>query len=115
MAVNYVTVEGNLGRDPEQNGNGPVKFSICWNQRKKENDEWVSIPNWFEVVSWEREKVSAAGLTKGTRVIVTGRISEETWTDKESGQKRSKVVIVADRDGIATSLPFVERNDQPDW
>lgn len=113
---NTVVVEGNLARPPEQSGNGPIKFSICWNARKKDDasGEWTSIPNWFDVISWDREQVAAAGLDKGTRVVVTGRLQQDTWEDKETGQKRSKVVVVADN--VARTLDRVEqRQDAPDW
>jgi single-strand DNA-binding protein len=113
--ANSIVIEGNLTRDPEQSGNGPVKMSIAWNQsvKDKATGEWSKVGHFFDVISWEREKVSGAGLSKGTRVLITGKIHQESWESKE-GEKRSKVVIVADRDGIATSLPFVER-DTPDW
>ncbi len=113
--ANSITIDGNIGRDPEQHGNGPVKFSICWNQPKKEGDEWTSIPHWFDVISWDRERVASAGLTKGSRVIVTGKIHQEKWTDKDSGKERSKVVIVADNNGgVARGLDKPQR-DEPDW
>lgn len=115
--VNTVTIAGNIARDPEQHGNGPVKFAVCWNQSKKQGEEWTNHPHFFEIISWEREKVAGARLSKGQRVMVTGKIHEETWEDKETGKKRSKVVIVADKfTGITTDLPAPEAaNDGPDW
>ena len=112
---NTVVIEGNLGRDPEQHGNGPVKFSVCWNQSKKNKatDEWERVPHWFDVISWDRETVAQAGLTKGQRVVVAGRIHQEKWSDKETGQERSKVVIVADT--VSRSLDKPAANDGPDW
>lgn len=95
MFDNQFTVSGNLTRDPEQSGNGPVKLALAWNGRRKDKmtGEWVDDPSYFDVVVWEREL--ATGLAKGESITVTGRLKQERWEDQASGQKRSKVVLVA--------------------
>lgn len=92
---NQFVITGNLTRDPEQQGQGPVKVSVAVNRRKKDKmtGEYVDDPSFFDVVVWEREE--ATSLAKGETVTVTGRLQQERWEDRESGQKRSKVVLVA--------------------
>ena len=38
----------------------------------------------------------AAAILKGLPVIITGRLEQRTWDDKDTGQKRSTVEVVAD-------------------
>jgi single-strand DNA-binding protein len=91
---NNVTLGGNLTKDPEQNGGGPIKLSLAHNARRKDKmtGEWVDDPSFIDVVLWEREL--GAGLAKGDALTVTGKLKQERWEDKEGG-KRSKVVVVA--------------------
>lgn len=105
---NYFTVTGNLTRDPEQSGNGPVKVAIAVNARKKDKmtGEWVDDPSFFDVVVWEREE--AASLSKGSTVTVTGRLKQERWDDRETGAKRSKVVLVANTIAMTVKKPKAE-------
>ncbi len=66
----------------------------------KDREQEVS---YFEVTMWGDMASNAANsLNKGQRVIVTGRLQQDTWEDKETQAKRSKVVLVADE--IAPSL-----------
>ena len=115
MAANTVTVEGQLGADPERKGNenGPVVFSLCWNKnRKLPSGEWDSTPNWFDVKVWGKTRDQALLLGKGERIIVEGPLEQETW--EKDGQKRSKVVIVA---RSVARVPKVEQAQQAeiDW
>ena len=92
---NTFVITGNQTKDPEQNGNGPVRVSLAVNSRKKDKmtGEWVDDPSFFDVTVWEREEASA--LVKGETVTVTGRLKQERWDDKETGKTRSKVALVA--------------------
>jgi single-strand DNA-binding protein len=110
---NYFTVTGNLTRDPEQSGNGPVRVSVAVNARKKDKmtGEWVDDPSFFDVVVWERE--IGAGLTKGETVTVTGRIKQERWQDQQSGENRSKVVLVANT--VAKTIKKPKADAEVDW
>jgi single-strand DNA-binding protein len=60
--------------------------------------------SFFNVVAWRQLAENAsATLTKGTRVVVSGRLEQRSW-ETESGEKRSIVEVVAD--DIAPSLRF---------
>ena len=100
---NTVTVVGNVTRDPElrftPGGAAVASFGLAWN-RKGQNDE--EIVSFFDITCWRglAENV-AESITKGSRVVVYGRLDQSSWEDKE-GNRRSKVEIVAD--DVAPSL-----------
>lgn len=110
---NNVVLSGNLTRDPEQKGNGPVNLSLANNQRRKDKHtgEYVDDPSFFDVVVWEREL--AAGLSKGESITVAGRLRQERWEDQTTGQKRSKVVIVANT--VAKTIKKPKGEPEIDW
>lgn len=97
-----VTIIGNLTRDPEEraikSGETKLDFSVAASRRwKNRNDEWEEETSYFDVVAWsELAKNSGMTLKKGTRVIIVGRLKQETWNDKNTGDKRSKVVVHAE-------------------
>lgn len=107
--VNTVTIVGNTTRDAElrftPSGQAVANFGVAVNRRwqNRQTNEWEEAVSFFDVVAWAQlgENVSES-CPKGTRVIVTGRLDQNTWDDKDSGDKRSKVEIVADE--VAPSL-----------
>lgn len=101
--INSVTLCGNLTRDPEirrtQSGTAIVSFGIAVNERRKDRQtgEWGDVPHFFDVTCFgERHEKLAQYYGKGSKVTVQGRLSQSSWTDKQSGQKRSKVEVIAD-------------------
>jgi single-strand DNA-binding protein len=122
IGINYVTVVGNLTRDPElrftPNGTPVVSFAIAVNRRiqNKDSGEWTSSADFFNVAAWFKLADNCAeSLNKGDRVLVTGRLSQDSWDDKD-GQKRSSYKIVANI--VAPSLEFatckVDKNARVD-
>ena len=103
MASNTITVVGNLTRDPElrytQSGKATVTVGIAVNRRYQVNGEWQEATTYMNVVAWDQlaENV-AASLTKGTRVLVTGRLDVREYEAREGG-KRTSVDIAADEIG----------------
>jgi single-strand DNA-binding protein len=104
MAIdNTVTIAGNLTRDPEikflKSGTAVTELSVAINRKDKEGEDHTSF---VDVKAWQSLAENASeSLTKGMRVVVSGRLEQETWEDKE-GNKRSKLVVVADE--ISPSL-----------
>jgi single-strand DNA-binding protein len=105
MADNAITVVGNVTRDPElkflNNGNAALKLSIAVNRRwqNRQTQEWEERVSYFEVVGYGAMAENAANsLTKGARVIVSGRLEQRSW-ETENGDKRSIVEINADEIG----------------
>jgi single-strand DNA-binding protein len=96
--LNHVVLIGRLTRDSElkytANGQAVCKFSIAVNRRKKNGDQWVDEPNFFDIVLWGRQGESLNQyLVKGKLVGVDGELRQDRW--EQDGQNRSKVEIVA--------------------
>lgn len=54
--------------------------------------------DFLTVTAWNRTaEVVVEHLTTGRRIAVSGRLEQQTWTDRDSGANREKVVVVADR------------------
>ena len=108
MNGNSVTLVGNVTRDPElrftASGQATASFGLAvnriWNDRQtNERKEAVSF---FDVVCWrEMAENASESLTKGARVLVTGRLEQRSWETPE-GEKRSKIEITANE--VAPSL-----------
>ena len=120
MSGNSVTLVGNLTRDPELRytpaGAATCQFGLAVNRRwqNRQTSEWEEATSFFNVVAW-REMAENAGesLTKGSRVIVTGRLEQRSWETPE-GEKRSVVEVVADEIGpsLRWATAQVVRNER---
>jgi single-strand DNA-binding protein len=110
MSTTTTTITGNLTRDPEirytRDGQATTSLGVAVNRRwqNRESNEWEETTSFFDVVCWrELAENTALSLTKGTRVVVTGRLEQRSW-ETEEGDRRFKVEIVADE--IGASLRF---------
>ena len=102
---NTVTIVGNLTRDPElrftPSGQATATFGVAVNRRwqNRQTQEWEEATSFFDVVSWgQLAENTAQSLTRGTRVMVSGRLDQRSWENQE-GEKRSKIEITADEIG----------------
>jgi single-strand DNA-binding protein len=97
--INQVVLVGRLTRDAElryTNSGTPVaSLSIACNEAVKQQDgSWQEQGHFFDCTLWGKQAESVNQyLTKGRQVAITGRLRQEQWTDQQSGQNRSKVVI----------------------
>jgi len=90
--LNTWTGVGRLGRDVENpSGNGPARFSIAVNRRAKQGEDWVDEASWIDIEYWHKSVLPY--LRKGTRIGVRGELRQDRW--EQDGQKRSKLVVVA--------------------
>ena len=113
---NTTTITGNLTREPEirytKEGQATAQLGVAVNRRWQDRttQEWQEATSFFDVVCWRdlAENV-ALSLTKGMRVVVTGRIEQRSW-ETDDGEHRSKVEIVADE--IGPSLRFATADVQ---
>ena len=113
-----ITMVGNLVRDPElrflPDGTAMVKFDIASTPRTmdRQSGEWKDGDPLFMNCTGFRDIAEhiAESLTKGTRVIVAGRLKLSRWDDKESGEKRSAYGL--DVDEIGPSLRFAQAKVQ---
>ena len=107
MYSNNVTVVGNATGNPRlYQGNGKVAdFSVAVNKRTSAgNDETKEITDFIEVECWgSLAEHVAESLGKGSRVVVTGSLRQNRWTDSEDN-KRSTIRIRATAVGL--SLEF---------
>jgi len=119
---NTVTLIGNITRDPElrftATGSAMATFGLAVSRRwqNRQSNEWEEQTSFFDIVCWRElgENVSES-LTKGTRVIVTGRLEQRSW-ETETGDRRSKVEVVADEVGpsLRWASAQVNRNERRD-
>lgn len=97
--INSVVLVGRLVRDAElkyTSGGMPIcEFSIAVNTRRKQGDDWIDDPNFFDVTLFGRQgEAIQQYLTKGKPVGVEGQLRQDRWQNQE-GQNRSKVSVVA--------------------
>lgn len=99
---NTVTIVGNLTRDPELRytpaGAATCVFGVAVNRTwtDRTSNEKKEQTSFFNIVCWrEMAENVAESLTKGARVVVTGRLEQRSW-ETPDGEKRSVVEIVAD-------------------
>ncbi|MBV9282638.1 MAG: single-stranded DNA-binding protein [Chloroflexi bacterium] len=100
-----VTLIGNTTRDPELRftpaGQAVATFGLAVNRRwqNRQTQQWEESASFFDVVCWGSlaENISDT-ISKGTRVIVSGRLDQRSW-ETQDGEKRTKVEIVADEVG----------------
>jgi len=108
MTDNTVTIAGNVDPEPElrftPTGQATATFGIAVNRTwtDRQSQERKESTSFFDIVAWGSLAENAAtSLTKGARVVVTGRLDQRSWESAE-GDKRSKVEITAD--DLAPSL-----------
>lgn len=96
--MNQVFITGNVGRDAEvtqfDNGRSVTSFSVATNESFKDNrGEWVDRVEWHNVVCWGRLSEVAAGIRKGMRVCVVGKLKTEKYTDRNNVEKYVTKVV----------------------
>lgn len=100
--LNKVMLIGNLTRDPElrytPKGTAVADLGIAVNRRVSDgNGNWSDETTFVDVTVWgNTAENSQKYLTKGRGVFIEGRLQLDTWEDKQSGQKRSKLKVVGE-------------------
>jgi single-strand DNA-binding protein len=99
---NQITIVGNLTDDPElrytANGAAVANFRVAYSTRIRDDaGNWTDgDTSFFSINCWRSLAENAAEtLTRGTRVVVTGRLKQRSWENQE-GEKRTVVEIEAD-------------------
>ena len=101
-SLNKVHLIGNLTRDIElrytPKGSAVADMSIAVNRKWKDEGGAVHEEVTFvEIAIWSKTAESCAKyLKKGSPVYVEGRLELQSWNDKQTGEKRSKMHVVAD-------------------
>jgi single-strand DNA-binding protein len=112
VPVIHVTVDGNAGSKPElrdtKSGKAMTRFSVASTTKPKDGESKTS---WVTVLAFDQlAQQLAENVNKGDRVLVTGRLEVEEYTDKD-GNKRTAVTLLADDAGL--SLRWPKRNAAP--
>lgn len=97
-SFNNVTLVGNITREIElrhvgSNNTAVTDIGLAVNERVKRGDSWEDVTSFFDCTLWGRTaEIANEYLGKGSSVLVSGRLKQETW--EKDGQKRSKVKII---------------------
>jgi len=100
-SVNKVLLLGYIGQPPEakalsKGGTLRTEVSLATNDRYKQGDEWKDRTDWHTVLFYGRlAEIARDYLHKGSKVMVEGRIRNDSWDDKDSGRKQYRTRIVA--------------------
>ena len=100
-SFNRVILVGNLTRDPElryiPSGTAVTDIGLAVNDRRKNaNGEWIEETTFVDVTLWGRTaEVASEYLSKGSPVLIEGRLKLDTW--EKDGQKNSKLRVVGER------------------
>ena len=120
MGLNSVTLVGRAGRDPEvryfESGSVVANLTLAVNRRGRTDE-----PDWFNLEIWGKQaQVAADYVKKGSLLGITGSYKLDQWTDRSTGEARSKPVVRVERlellgskrdsEGNNTGNNFVQTN-----
>ena len=101
--LNKVMIIGNLTADPEvrttPRGNSVAELRLAVNRVSSGPNEGErrEETTYLDVTCWGRTaEIAGQYLAKGRPVFIEGRLQQDVWEDKQTGQKRSKIRIVAE-------------------
>lgn len=101
--LNKVMIIGNLVADPDvrttPRGNSVTELRLAVNRVSSGPNEGErrEETTFLDVTCWGRTaEIAGQYLAKGRPVFIEGRLQQDTWEDKQTGQKRSKIRIVAE-------------------
>jgi single-strand DNA-binding protein len=133
-SYNKIVLIGNLGIDAElratPQGKQVATASIAVEDWQKKDERGKPTAEWFRIKVWGKQAESLAPhLTKGKTILAEGRLSIQTWTDKDGKSRYTpevsvdKIVLLGggrqndDTAGVqkarATSGPNTDNDDQP--
>src|ERR671933_2554374 len=122
--VAKLTLVGNLGVEPEirytNDGKPVVSCRVASNYRRRdaETRDWVDATNWFRVTTFGRlaerlaDQANDGRLTKGSRIIVFGRLEASAYLDRNN-QPQPSLDVVAD-DVLLADARRADTDEGPD-
>jgi single-strand DNA-binding protein len=99
-SVNKVTLLGNVGKDPEirstAGGTMVANLTLATSDRQKDaQGNWQDHTEWHNLKAFNRTaEIVRDYVKKGSKLYIEGKITTNSWEDKESGQKRYKTEIL---------------------
>lgn len=99
--LNEVRLIGRLTRDPElrstPSGQMVCSFGLATGRRYKQNNEMKEETTFVDITLWGRQaETTAQYMKKGSLCYIGGRLKMDTWQDKQTGQKRSRMQVVGE-------------------
>ena len=94
-SINQVILLGRLTRDPEQrttaSGMNVVSFSIAVDRQSQDDQA-----DFFNITAWDKlGDLVMQYLSKGRRVLIQGRLRQDSWEDKDTGKRQSRIEVTA--------------------
>ena len=116
-SYNKIILVGNLGRDAElrstPQGKQVATASLAVEDTSKKDDRGKYATEWYRIKIWGKQaETLALYLVKGKTILVEGRLSIQTWTDKE-GKNRYTPEVSADRVVLLGSGAQQDRDAAP--
>lgn len=109
---NKVILAGNLTRDPElrytSNGRAVARFTLALNRKWKDGEtgEQREEVTFVDVDAWGKQgEILGQYVKKGSPLLVEGRLKTDSWEDKQTQQKRTKLGVVLDNFVLLGSGP----------
>ena len=101
-SFNQIVIAGNVGNDPEMrftpDGKAVTTLNVAVNDPRLVNDEWKDNTTWFRVACFGKlaERVNEK-ISKGIPVLVSGKLKLNQWQDKNNGEMRASLEILANK------------------
>lgn len=102
MAFSKVVILGNITRDPElkttPNGSNLANFTVAINRNyTSQSGEKQTETSFVDCVAWSKTgETIAKYFQKGRQILVSGRLNQRTWRDKDTGRNRSALDVVVE-------------------
>lgn len=100
--LNVIFIVGNCGGDPEMRytpeGTPVTSFNVAVDNGRFVGNEWKEATEWFRVICFGKlaERVNER-VSKGNPVMVSGKLKLNRWEDKNTGEKRASLEILANK------------------
>jgi len=107
---NKVILAGNLTRDPElrytPKGKALAAFGLAINRSwKDESGQTKEEVTFVDIEAWGRQaEVVGQYFKKGRPILIEGRLRYDTWEDKQTNQKKSKLKVVLESFSFIDSI-----------
>lgn len=100
-SLNKVMLMGNLTRDPEirytPKGQAVTDIGLAINRRYKVENETREEVTFVDVTFWGKSaEIIGQYMKKGRPLYVEGRLQLDSWDDKQTGQKKSRLKVIGD-------------------
>jgi single-strand DNA-binding protein len=100
--LNVIFIAGNCGGDPEMRftpeGTPVTTFNVAVDNGRFVGNEWKEATDWFRIITFGKlaERVNER-VAKGNPVLVSGKLKLNRWEDKNTGEKRASLEILANK------------------